>query len=72
MDPATYRAHVYDIFTPTTEDIESQIDRALELGTEYLDLSLGFFHTNYCWSTRDPSVGWRPSVDSTGGKLSAR
>jgi PAS domain S-box-containing protein len=43
MDPATYRAHVYDIFTPTTEDIESQIDRALELGTEYLDLSLGFF-----------------------------
>lgn len=42
MDPATYRAQVYDIFTPTTEDIETQITRALELGVEYLNLSIGF------------------------------
>ncbi|MFD1600197.1 sensor histidine kinase [Halobellus rarus] len=42
MDPATYRAQIYDIFTPPTEDIEAQIDRALDLGAEYLDLSIGF------------------------------
>ncbi|MCU4926464.1 ATP-binding protein [Halobacteria archaeon AArc-dxtr1] len=42
MDAATYRAQIYDIFTSPTEDLERQIHRALELGTEYLDLSLGF------------------------------
>ena len=43
MDSATYRAQIYDLFTPPIENIDTQIDRALELGTEYLDLSIGFF-----------------------------
>ncbi|ELY46939.1 sensor histidine kinase [Natronorubrum bangense] len=43
MDAATYRAQIYDIFTPPIEDTETQIERALELGTEYLDLPIGFF-----------------------------
>jgi len=42
MDAATYRARIYEIFTPSTDDIETQINRALEVGTEYLDLSIGF------------------------------
>jgi len=42
MDPVTYRTRIYDLFTPPIDDVTTQIDRALELGTEYLDLSLGF------------------------------
>ncbi|WP_193308937.1 ATP-binding protein [Halorubrum halophilum] len=43
MDAEAYRAQIYEIFTPPIEDVETRIDRGLELGTEYLDLSVGFF-----------------------------
>ena len=42
MDAAAYRSQVYTLFTPPIDDINTQINRALELGTEYLDLSVGF------------------------------
>jgi len=42
MDPVGYRTRIYDLFTPPTDDVQTQVDRALELGTEYLGLSIGF------------------------------
>jgi len=43
MDAAAYRERLYDVFVDRTRDLESKIDRALRLGREYLELSLGFF-----------------------------
>ncbi|WP_144902743.1 ATP-binding protein [Halobellus captivus] len=43
MGAVMYRERIYDIFAEPTEKTESQIHQALDIGTEYLDLSIGFF-----------------------------
>ncbi|WP_424017049.1 PAS domain S-box protein [Halorientalis pallida] len=42
MDASSYREAIYDVFADTTRAADEQIDRALDLGTEYLGLSIGF------------------------------
>lgn len=42
MEPTAYRERIYDIFAGPSDDVEGKVDRALAVGTEYLDLSLGF------------------------------
>lgn len=42
MDSVAYREQLYDIFGDPSEDVDSKIGRALELGREYLELSIGF------------------------------
>lgn len=43
MDSVAYREQLHDLFADLNEPVEWKIDRALELGTEYLSLPLGFF-----------------------------
>lgn len=43
MSSTSYRKHLYEIFIDGEDIVETNIDRALQLGTEYLDLSIGFF-----------------------------
>jgi len=43
MAAVTYRNQIYEIFADPNEALESQIEQALDIGTEYLDLSIGFF-----------------------------
>lgn len=42
MQPVAYREQVYDIFADPSEDLENKIGRALNAGTQYLDVSIGF------------------------------
>ncbi|MDS0473612.1 PAS domain S-box protein [Natrinema sp. 1APR25-10V2] len=42
MDATSYREALYDVFVDTDRDVEAQIARALEIGTEYFDLPVGF------------------------------
>jgi PAS domain S-box-containing protein len=44
MDPSGYREEIYDIFTGTDgdADVTAQVERALDVGTEYLGLPIGF------------------------------
>jgi two-component system aerobic respiration control sensor histidine kinase ArcB len=43
MGAVTYRDQIYEIFADPNKEFETQIEQALDTGTEYLDLSLGFF-----------------------------
>jgi PAS domain S-box-containing protein len=43
MESPSYRDQLYEVFANQSLDLEAQIDQALSLGTEYLELSLGFF-----------------------------
>mgnify|MGYP000064840820 CR=1 FL=1 len=43
MGAVGYRDQIYEIFADPHDDVETQIEQALTTGTEYLDLSLGFF-----------------------------
>lgn len=43
MNSALYRERLYDVFVDGSQDVEAKIDRALHLGVEYLELSVGFF-----------------------------
>lgn len=43
MGAATYRDRIYEVFADPSEDLGTQINQALAIGTEYLDLSVGFF-----------------------------
>jgi PAS domain S-box-containing protein len=42
MDVASYREQIYEIFADPGEEIEGKIDRALDVGTRYLGMPLGF------------------------------
>jgi PAS domain S-box-containing protein len=44
MDASAYREEIYDIFTGTDgdADVTAQVERALDVGTEYLGLPVGF------------------------------
>lgn len=42
MGSVTYRNQIYNIFASPNEEFEAQIEQALAIGTEYLDLSVGF------------------------------
>jgi PAS domain S-box-containing protein len=42
MDASSYRETLYDVFIDTDRDVEAQIARALDVGTEYFDLPIGF------------------------------
>ena len=44
MDASGYREEIYDIFTGTDgdTDVTAQVERALDVGTEYLGLPIGF------------------------------
>jgi PAS domain S-box-containing protein len=42
MDAAAYREQLYDTFTEANVSPGERIERALDIGTEYLDLSIGF------------------------------
>jgi PAS domain S-box-containing protein len=42
MDAAAYREEIYDIFTGIGGDVETQVADALDVGTDYLGLSVGF------------------------------
>ena len=44
MAAVTYRNQIYEIFSDPNEALENQIEQALYIGTEYLDLSIGFLH----------------------------
>lgn len=43
MGAVSYRDEVYEIFGDSNAAVDTQIERALAIGTTYLDLSLGFF-----------------------------
>lgn len=43
MGATTYRDRIYEVFADPSEDLGTQINQALAIGTEYLDLSVGFF-----------------------------
>ncbi|MFC7060223.1 PAS domain S-box protein [Halovenus salina] len=43
MGPVAYRDQIYEIFADPNTEFETQIKQALDLGTEYLNLSVGFF-----------------------------
>jgi PAS domain S-box-containing protein len=43
MGAVEYRDQIYEIFADPHDDFGTQIEQALTTGTEYLDLSLGFF-----------------------------
>ena len=43
MDAVSYRNQIYEIFAEPDGALEDQIEQALDIGTEYLDLSIGFF-----------------------------
>ncbi|WP_262177544.1 ATP-binding protein [Haloarcula laminariae] len=43
MESAAYRDQIYEIFANPNTEFETQIRQALTTGTEYLDLSVGFF-----------------------------
>jgi PAS domain S-box-containing protein len=42
MDDSAYRERIYGIFGGSDTDLEAKVDRALDVGTEYLDLPIGF------------------------------
>ncbi|SEN39282.1 PAS domain S-box-containing protein [Halorientalis persicus] len=42
MGENSYREAIYDVFADTTRATDEKVDRALDLGTEYLGLSIGF------------------------------
>jgi PAS domain S-box-containing protein len=42
MNPTSYREQLYETFTGTDADFEHSVERALDVGTEYLDLRIGF------------------------------
>jgi PAS domain S-box-containing protein len=42
MDAPTYREEVYDTFTGADGDLDGRIAHALDVGTEYLDVPVGF------------------------------
>jgi len=42
MDASAYREKIYDIFAGGNRDVVARVDRALDVGTEYLDLPVGF------------------------------
>ena len=42
MTTSEYRERLYEVFLTSEDDTETRIQRALDLGREYLDLSLGF------------------------------
>ena len=43
MNSTSYRKDLYEIFIDEDDSVETKIDRALQLGTEYLELPIGFF-----------------------------
>ncbi|WP_052367985.1 ATP-binding protein [Haloferax sp. ATB1] len=43
MRPVAYRDRIYEIFADSNENLKDQINQALDIGTEYLDLPVGFF-----------------------------
>lgn len=43
MKPVEYRNDLYDVFAGPETPVSEKVDRALELGLEYLQLSIGFF-----------------------------
>jgi two-component system aerobic respiration control sensor histidine kinase ArcB len=43
MGDVTYRNQIYELFADPNEALETQIQQALDIGTDYLDLSIGFF-----------------------------
>jgi len=43
VNSISYREELYEIFIDEDESVEGKIDRGLQLGTEYLDLPIGFF-----------------------------
>ena len=43
MGAVTHRDQIYELFADPDTDFETQIEHALSIGTDYLDLSLGFF-----------------------------
>ncbi|WP_251341778.1 PAS domain S-box protein [Haloplanus halophilus] len=42
MDASAYREEIYDVFSGSGEEVEPRVERALEVGTAYLDLPIGF------------------------------
>jgi len=42
MEAAAYRREIHDAFSHSGGDIDANIHRGLEMGTEYLDLPIGF------------------------------
>ncbi|KPN32164.1 hypothetical protein SY89_02924 [Halolamina pelagica] len=42
MDSTSPRERLYEVFTDLDTDVETKVDRALQIGTEYFDLPLGF------------------------------
>jgi PAS domain S-box-containing protein len=42
MDPTSYREEVYDTFADLDREPDAQIEHALDVGTEYLGLPIGF------------------------------
>ncbi len=43
MNPVTYREQVYAVLADSGESFDTKISRILDIGTGYLDLSIGFF-----------------------------
>jgi PAS domain S-box-containing protein len=42
MEPSAYRERIYEIFADSDEALKDKTDRALQIGTRYLDLPIGF------------------------------
>ncbi|OLZ42063.1 diguanylate cyclase [Natrinema saccharevitans] len=42
MKATSYREALYDVFVDTDRDVEARVARALEIGTKYFDLPIGF------------------------------
>lgn len=43
MDPSSYRRQLHEIFAEREQGVHRQVQRALAVGAEYLDLPIGFF-----------------------------
>ena len=43
MDPVSAREELYQVFAGSEGDVETKVDRALDIGTDYFDLPVGFF-----------------------------
>lgn len=67
MNSISYREVLYEIFIDGDQSVENKIHRALQLGTEYLDLPIGFF-TRIDQDTQEivQAVGEHPLIQPGG------
>lgn len=65
MDLSGYREQIYDIFAGPDTDVADQISRALDIGTECLDMPIGFY-TRIDHGTQSiiQAVGGHPQIQA--------